>query len=135
MGWFSLTAPDAAWVEIEPPKLAAPAVPSDGNVPNGYRPDKHEPYMCEMHRMYFRHRLIAFREELVGFGGDPNLTAMTERQQRILSEVDDAITRLDRGTYGYCEDTGQPIGVERLDARPFARLCLEAQMRHETQGG
>ena len=56
-----------------------------------------------------------------------------DRQRKLISKIDSALRRIDEGTYGYCEETGEPIGLKRLDARPIATLSLEAQERHERQ--
>ncbi|HEX2843221.1 RNA polymerase-binding protein DksA [Hyphomicrobium sp.] len=112
--------------------------------------------MNERHRMYFRQKLVNWREEivrqtketLVGLHEDSaqhadladRATSETDRaqelrardrQRKLLAKIDAALARIEDGTYGYCEETGEPIGLKRLDARPIATLSVEAQERHE----
>ncbi|MFO1171563.1 MAG: RNA polymerase-binding protein DksA [Hyphomicrobiaceae bacterium] len=112
--------------------------------------------MNDFQRTYFRHKLIAWKEEILREGRSTlhNLhedssqhadltdraTSETDRaielrardrQRKLISKIDSALVRIDDGTYGYCEETGEPIGLKRLDARPIATLSLEAQERHE----
>lgn len=121
-----------------------------------YRPGDDEPFMNERHRAYFRGKLMAWKEEIVrqtretldGLIGDSpqhadiadRATAEAERalelrardrQRKLVAKIDAALSRIEDGTYGYCEETGEPISVRRLDARPIATLSLEAQERHE----
>ena len=121
-----------------------------------YRPSENEPFMNKKQREYFRKKLLAWREEIVREsretlvslqdGGTqlPDLAdrASTEterslelrtrdRQRKLISKIDEALERIDDGTYGYCEETGEPIALKRLDARPIATLSIEAQERHE----
>ena len=74
-------------------------------IPSGYKPSESEPFMNERQREYFRRKLIA--------------------------KIDSALRRLEDGSYGFCEETGEPISLKRLDARPIATLSIEAQERHE----
>jgi len=121
-----------------------------------YKPTEDEPFMNPRQREYFRNKLLAWKEEILRESREtlehlqnessqlPDLAdrASTEtdralelrtrdRQRKLIAKIDEAILRIDEGTYGYCEETGEPIGVKRLDARPIATLSLEAQERHE----
>ena len=112
--------------------------------------------MNEQHRSYFRDKLMAWREEILReardtlqYLQDENHNhsdfadrASTEtdraielrardRQRKLTAKIDAALKRIDKGTYGYCEETGEPISLKRLDARPIATLSIEAQERHE----
>jgi DnaK suppressor protein len=125
-------------------------------LPPDYRPSEDEEFMNEMHRVYFRQKLLRWRNELLheanetlqhlqeGGLQEPDIadraSAETDRAlelrtrdraRKLISKIDDAILRLDDGTYGYCEETGEPISLRRLDARPIATLNIEAQERHE----
>lgn len=122
----------------------------------GYKPLKKEQYMCQNHLEYFRRKLIAWRVELVEESretinnlqrevrdvGDEAERATREtenslelrtrdRYRKLINKIDKAILALDEGEYGYCEETGEEIGLARLDARPIATLCLDAQERWE----
>lgn len=122
----------------------------------GYRPSEDEPFMNERQLDYFKQKLNAWkddilresRETLVHLQSEtenhPDLadraTSETDRalelrtrdrQRKLISKIDEALRRIADGSYGYCEDTGEPIGIARLDARPTATLSLEAQERHE----
>ncbi len=126
------------------------------NLPNGYRPTEDEPFMNAKQRAYFRNKLLAWKEEIVRSTRETlqNLqhdsaqhadiadraTSETDRalelrardrQRKLIAKIDDALARIEDGTYGYCEETGEPISLKRLDARPIATLSLEAQERHE----
>lgn len=119
-------------------------------------PREDEPFMNDRQRRYFRQKLLAWRAEileqnretLVGLHDDSGQHAditdratsetdraqelrARDRQRKVISKIDAALGRLDDGSYGYCEETGEPIGLKRLDARPIATLSLEAQERHE----
>ncbi|MFM1960709.1 MAG: polymerase-binding protein DksA [Pseudomonadota bacterium] len=121
-----------------------------------YRPRDDEPFMNERHLEYFRRKLLAWKEEILRESRETvaHLQAETEnhpdladratseadralelrtrdRQRKLISKIDEALRRIDDGSYGYCEETGEPIGLARLDARPIATLSLEAQERHE----
>ena len=124
--------------------------------PEEYRPTEDEPYMNETQREYFRRKLMSWREEILRGSnetlrqlkeGDNRLADMTDwasfeternfqlrardRERKLLSKIDEALRRLEDGSYGYCEETQEPIGVRRLEARPIATLSIEAQERHE----
>src|SRR3974390_1321284 len=128
------------------------------DLPPDYRPSEDEPFMNERQRAYFRRKLLAWREEILrstketlqplqdesAQHADIADRASTEteralelrardRQRKLIAKIDAALGRLDEGTYGYCEETGEPISLKRLDARarPIATLSVEAQERHE----
>lgn len=123
---------------------------------DGYRPSEDEIFMNERQKDYFRRKLINWKEEILRESHETLLALQCEnenhsdladrassetdrsielrardRQRKLISKIDAALERLDAGTYGYCEETGEPIGVKRLDARPIATLSVEAQERHE----
>jgi DnaK suppressor protein len=125
-------------------------------LPPDYRPSEDEPFMNEYQRLYFRQKLINWKEDIIrqtketleGLHEDSvqhadladRATSETDRalelrardrQRKLISKIDAALARIEDGTYGYCEETGEPIGLKRLDARPIATLSLEAQERHE----
>jgi DnaK suppressor protein len=125
-------------------------------VEEDYKPREDEPFMNERQRDYFRTKLLNWkddilresRETLAHLQDDNNILpdladrASTEtdrslelrtrdRQRKLISKIDAALKRIDDGTYGYCEETGEPISLRRLDARPIATLSIEAQERHE----
>ena len=125
-------------------------------VEEAYRPSDDEPFMNERQLDYFRKKLMAWKEEILreSRGTVVHLQAETEnhpdlvdrassesdralelrtrdRQRKLISKIDEALRRIEDGSYGYCEETGEPIGLARLDARPTATLSLEAQERHE----
>lgn len=122
----------------------------------GYRPSEDEDFMNERQLEYFRRKLQAWKEEILRESRETvaHLQAETEnhpdladratseadralelrtrdRQRKLISKIEEALRRIDDGSYGYCEETGEPIGLARLDARPIATLSLEAQERHE----
>ena len=122
-----------------------------------YIPNKKEKYMCEKHKAYFMQRLTEWKNEIIKsnsqalYSSDlvdnissPDIvdqaSSYTEknvemrtvnRQIKLVSKIDAALKRLKDGTYGFCEETGEPIGLKRLIARPIATLCIAAQERHE----
>jgi DnaK suppressor protein len=126
-------------------------------VPKNYHPSETEPFMNSRQRLYFREKLLRWRQELLngssetlhhlqdgGGGQEPDLadraSAETDRslelrtrdrERKLISKIDKALDRIEEGTYGYCIETEEPIGVRRLDARPIATLSIEAQERHE----
>lgn len=127
-----------------------------GNIlPDGYRPMEGEPFMNERQRVYFRKRLLDWKNEILRSSKEtldnlqdsaqhPDLadraSSETERalelrardrQRKLIAKIDAALDRIETGTYGYCEETGEPISLKRLDARPIATLSIEAQERHE----
>jgi DnaK suppressor protein len=137
-------------------KLTAKASTSTIVLAPDYRPSEDEPFMNERHRMYFRQKLSTWKEEIIrqtretlaGLHEDSTQHAdladratsetdralelrARDRQRKLIAKIDAALARIEDGTYGYCEETGEPIGLKRLDARPIATLSLEAQERHE----
>ena len=121
-----------------------------------YRPSEDEPFMNPRQREYFRNKLHAWKDEILresrltlenlqeesqnhphmadraSSESDRSLELRTrDRQRKLIAKIDAALKRIDDGTYGYCEETGDPIGLARLDARPTATLSLEAQELHE----
>ncbi len=125
-------------------------------LPPDYKPSKDEEYMNEMQLEYFRQKLLNWKKSLIGQskdtledlrqGGlnqpdqidraslesDKALELRTrDRARKLISKIDDALKRIEDGVYGYCEETGDPIGIDRLEVRPVATLSLEAQERHE----
>ncbi|SDF93761.1 transcriptional regulator, TraR/DksA family [Limimonas halophila] len=125
-------------------------------LPPDYRPSDDEPFMNETMQEYFRQKLLAWKEELLreseetlenlqdGGLAEPDIADRAtletdralelrtrDRERKLISKIDEALQRIEDGSYGYCEDTGEPISVRRLEARPIATLSLEAQERHE----
>ena len=122
-----------------------------------YVPSSKEKYMCEKHKVFFKKRLIEWKNEIIKsnsntlFSKDvdqeissPDIIDQASsqaektlemrtinRQRKLLTKIEKAIKRIDDNTYGYCEDTGEPIGIKRLIARPIATLSIEAQEKHE----
>src|ERR1035437_8330568 len=121
-----------------------------------YQPSDKEPFMNERQRDYFRLKLLNWREDILKEAKETLLHLQEEnqnhpdiadrassetdraielrarhRQRKLIATIDEALGRIDDGTYGYCEETGEPIGLKRLDARPIATLSVEAQERHE----
>ena len=116
--------------------------------PIAHRPRDDEPFMNERQLKYFRNKLFVWRETLghlqaetenhpdvadrASSETDRSLELRTrDRQRKLINKIEAAIRRIEDGSYGYCEDSGEPIGLARLDARPIATLSLEAQERHE----
>ena len=126
-------------------------------MPKKYTPNEKEKYMSEKQKAYFKKRLMDWRSEIIESNtksmylndvdheiSSPDIvdqaSSQTEktvemrtinRQRKLLSKIDKAIKRIQDNTYGYCEETGEPIGVKRLIARPIATLSIEAQEKHE----
>ena len=122
----------------------------------GYRPREDEPFMSERQLEYFRQKLLTWKDDILresretlghlqretenhpdlvdraSSETDRSLELRTrDRQRKLISKIEEALRRIEDGSYGYCEDTGEPIGLARLDARPTATLSLESQERHE----
>lgn len=137
-------------------QMAARVKIADIVLPPGYKPSENEPFMNDMHRAYFRKRLLDWKDEILRQTRETlailhedstqhadladRATSETDRatelrtrdrQRKLIAKIDAALGRIEDGTYGYCEDTGEPIGLKRLDARPIATLSVEAQERHE----
>jgi len=125
-------------------------------LPESYRPSDDEPFMNERQLEYFRRKLLSWKEDILRESRETlgHLQAETEnhpdladrassetdralelrtrdRQRKLISKIEEALRRVEDGSYGYCEDTGEPISLARLEARPIATLSLEAQERHE----
>jgi DnaK suppressor protein len=125
-------------------------------IDEGYRPNDDEPFMNDRQREYFRRKLIKWKGDLLRESQETLTTLQTEnenhpdiadrassetdraielrardRQRKLIAKIDSALSRIEDGSYGYCEDTGEPISLKRLEARPIATLSLEAQERHE----
>jgi len=121
-----------------------------------YRPSEDEPFMNERQLEYFRQKLLGWKDDILREARETvtHLQSETEnhpdladrassetdralelrtrdRQRKLIAKIDDALRRIDDGAYGYCEETGEPITLARLEARPIATLGLEAQERHE----
>ena len=131
-----------------------PAAANDGG--DGYRPHNDEPFMNPRQQEYFREKLLAWKDaiyrEAAGTLNQLQTDTLREadltdrassetdwsielrtrdRQRKLISKIDAALRRIEEGEYGYCEITGEPISLKRLDARPIATMTLEAQERHE----
>jgi DnaK suppressor protein len=121
-----------------------------------YRPSEDEPFMNERQRNYFRDKLLRWKDEILREAREtlahlqsenenhPDLADRAssetdrsielrarDRQRKLIAKIDAALARIEDGTYGYCEETGEPISLRRLEARPIATLSIEAQERHE----
>jgi DnaK suppressor protein len=122
-----------------------------------YVPSSREKYMCEKHKVFFKKKLIEWKNEIIKLNSNtlfskdvdqeissPDILDQASsqaektlemrtvnRQGKLLTKIEKAIKRIDDNTYGYCEDTGDPIGIKRLIARPIATLSIEAQEKHE----
>lgn len=125
-------------------------------IEEGYVPSETEAFMNERQREYFRRKLLAWKDDILRESREtisalqnesenhPDLADRAssetdraielrarDRQRKLISKIDAALLRIDDGTYGFCEETGEPISLKRLDARPIATLSVEAQERHE----
>ena len=123
---------------------------------NKYRPTEKEPFMNERQQDYFRQKLLDWKNEILQEAREtlqhlqdesqnhPDIADRAssetdraielrarDRQRKLIAKIDAALQRIDDGTYGFCEETGEPISLKRLDARPIATLSIEAQERHE----
>ena len=124
-----------------------------------YIPNLKEKYMCEKHKLFFKKKLIEWKTEIVRSNNEAlyknslddnsasadivdQASSYTEknvemkainRQIKLISKIDQAIKKIENGTYGFCEETGEPIGIKRLIARPVATLCIAAQEKHEKE--
>ena len=106
-------------------------------LPPDYRPSETEQFMNPIQAEYFRQKLLRWRAELMR-EADGTLASLSQGgiheadlTDRASVETDRALTRIDNGVYGYCEETDEPIGLKRLEARPIATMSIEAQERHE----
>jgi len=125
-------------------------------LPEDYRPSEDEPFMNDQQRVYFRRKLLNWRDEILRSTKETlqhlqddseqhadiadRATSETERalelrardrQRKLIAKIDSALERIEDGSYGYCEETGEPISLKRLHARPIATLSVEAQELHE----
>ena len=124
-----------------------------------YTPNEKEKYMCEKHKAFFKKKLIEWKTEIIRSNNEAlynssldnnsasadivdQASSYTEknvemkainRQIKLISKIDGAIKKIENGTYGFCEETGEPIGIKRLIARPVAALCIAAQEKHEKE--
>ena len=124
-----------------------------------YTPNQKEKYMCAKHKKYFSERLLTWRKEIVKSNNenvvlnnlDDNVSSAdivdqassqtektvelraSNRRRKLINKIDHALKKIQNGTYGFCEETGEPSGLKRLIARPIATLCIEAQERHEKE--
>lgn len=121
-----------------------------------YRPTDDEPFMNDTMKEYFRMKLLLWKKDILKEAAEtvealqgesenhPDITDRAssesdraillrarDRQRKLISKIDDALARIEDGSYGYCEETGEPISIKRLEARPIATLSVEAQERHE----
>lgn len=126
------------------------------SIDDTYRPSEDEVFMNERQRDYFRRKLLAWKEEILRESRETIVALQSEnenhpdiadrassetdraielrardRQRKLIAKIDAALQRIEEGVYGYCEETGEPISLKRLDARPIATLSVEAQERHE----
>ena len=133
--------------------MNAPVLVKDVSV---YRPHEGEPFMSERQLKYFRNKLLHWKDDILRESREtlshlqretenhPDITDRAssetdralelrtrDRQRKLISKIDEALRRIDDGSYGFCEETGEPIGLARLEARPIATFSLEAQERHE----
>lgn len=129
---------------------------SNSIIEQGYRPTEDEPFMNERQREYFRRKLLHWKQDIIRESSETLATLQSEnenhpdiadrassetdraielrardRQRKLIAKIDSALSRIEDGSYGYCEETGEPISLKRLEARPIATLSLEAQERHE----
>ena len=126
-------------------------------MPKKYTPNEKEKYMCAKHKTYFKKKLMEWKQEIIENNtkslylsdtgseiSSPDIvdqaSSQTEknvemrtinRQRKLLNKIEKAIKKIENDTYGYCEETGEPIGLKRLIARPIATLSIEAQEKHE----
>ena len=126
------------------------------SIDSDYKPSDTEEFMSERQRDYFRRKLLNWKEEILRESRETLAALQTEsenhpdladrassetdraielrardRQRKLIAKIDSALQRIEEGVYGFCEETGEPISLKRLDARPIATLSLEAQERHE----
>lgn len=144
----------SAGIDVVPPRPRK--IESDVSLPADYRPTEREEYMSSQHLEYFRQKLLRWRDDLIEESqqtmenlreevrdvGDEAERAQREtenslelrtrdRYRKLLAQIDKALKRIEEGEYGFCEETGEPIGLERLEVRPIARFSIDAQERWE----
>ena len=131
-------------------------MPRQIKIPKNYKPSEDEKFMNARQKAYFLNKLVMWRDEIVRLNREtvshlheetekhPDITDRAtsetdralelrarDRQRKLIDKIETAIERIENGTYGYCKETGDPISIKRLDARPVATLSVEAQERHE----
>ena len=129
---------------------------SEASITDDYRPSDDEPFMNDNQVAYFRHKLLSWKDDWMSDSKDtiealqdstrsiPDISDRAseetdralelrtrDRQRKLVAKIDSALRRIEEGEFGYCEETGDPISLKRLDARPIATMSLEAQERHE----
>tara|TARA_Y100000748_G_C15458434_1_gene473912 strand:+ start:480 stop:896 length:417 start_codon:yes stop_codon:yes gene_type:complete len=128
-------------------------------ISKNYTPNSKEKYMCEKHKAFFKKKLIEWKSEIIRSNNEAlynsslddnsasadivdQASSYTEknvemkainRQIKLITKIDQALKKIKEGTYGFCEETGEPIGIKRLIARPVATLCIAAQEKHEKE--
>jgi DnaK suppressor protein len=127
-----------------------------GFIADGYKPSDEEPFMNDRQKEYFRQKLTAWRDSIIAESKETLAALQNEsenhpdiadrassetdraielrardRQRKVIGKIEAALARIEDGSYGYCSETGEPISLRRLDARPIATLSVEAQERHE----
>lgn len=145
-----------ARLSVHSDKKESAAMKQEAFLPDDYRPAEDEPFMNERQLEYFRRKLLNWKTELLDQSAETldNLTESArnvpdladraseetdralelrtrDRQRKLIAKIDAAMRRIENGEYGYCEMTGEPISLKRLDARPIATMTLEAQEKHE----
>ena len=128
------------------------------NISSKYKPTTKEPFMNIKQKNYFKQKLIEWKDKLLKGSNDTILNLKEDkevsgdfadiasaestksielrtrdRERKLINKIDEALKRIENNTYGYCEVTGKPIGLKRLEARPIATLSVEAQQMHENQ--
>ena len=136
--------------------LSSPSMPT--KIPKNYKPTSKEKYMCAKHKAYFKQLLFNWKLELIeqnnrivfndhddnsasadvidqatSYTGKAVEMKTVARNKKLINKIDNAVSKIEEGTYGYCEETGEEIGLKRLMARPIASLTVEAQENHEKQ--
>ncbi len=151
--------PKTSKVVKKKPKIQSKVSPTVIKISKNYIPKDTEKYMCDKHKVYFKIKLQEWKKELVkannealynGSMDDNSISAdivdqassytdktvelkAINRQIKLISKIDKALIRIKDGTYGYCSETAEPIGLKRLMARPIAELCIAAQEKHEKE--
>ncbi len=145
-----------ARLPLPPAELEFSKMKAEVFLPDDYRPAENEPFMNDRQLEYFRRKLLTWKQELMSQSAEtidnlqdsarnvPDITDRAseetdralelrtrDRQRKLVSKIDSALRRIESGDYGYCEATGEPISLRRLDARPIATMTLEAQEKHE----
>lgn len=156
----AVTASSAGVVEAEGSDASAAfvSIVADVELPDDYRPSTDEPFMNPLQLAYFRRKLLDSKEAILTEAKETLKTLQAEplrepditdrassetdwsielrtrdRQRKLIAKIDAALRRIESGDYGYCEVTGEPISLQRLEARPIATMTLEAQERHERE--